>query len=919
MAFLQHALIQCKTLLQCKKDGIRQLWIENVEYTEMVRLLDTIEEIKKVPDKLDKLMEAKLHVDAAKLLIRTTNVLEGESLGSVRALHDLHRNLVHRSEQMHKQLIDELHCLIYKKGEHSSIEDSCEATTERDSTAVTLIAEALYVLRKIPEAVEALCIRMKGEISLVIEKTLAYAEEHILPDYVEPSTLSNPGLRCATVADQSGPRFLVKLLLVLYNHLLWIYCRHLDILSALRNLRSGSDMLLQAAEAGNVYNEREVWKTIQMELVILISDHLGVDEDFAIASFARAGAVAESSFSGRAVGHKRSDSGGGSAGTTVSEKKAGNISTSVAVGSIGDLSEETPTLFRFANSENALAEASVSVERGLSPHKRTSISTDTYTSANIRGVRQLCEPSLLNITGIYKPTLLFTMDIAACGWGEQRSVGAPSRLSNAVGMVNARKKVLAARESAGKVGYIESNEALQQFLSRFIRQRFLSQVYTDMLIKLKAVWSEVEKPIDNHGYQDAPHILLRGTIAVYDVMGTLCGLLLDLPTYANEFMNMLSVALRQYVTICSRQIGGLFRAPSRESQIRRGLVVLSAEWQQNEKVRRAVRTNDSWLFLHPESSSSRSCPDSASEHETDLILDLAEEFPVSKGDLITDVHILKSIAIMHESMRWIGIQIVRVVSLVAEDRNTELGNMWTDVGAVVNPAVSLDPDSSCTEKKRNSIGSVADSAKPNPIQKIASDFVEMSNVCAVVLRLEIRCHALKYLVPSIRKSKYYCDIEQVEADPLVVAFCKELLTLEKNLAASLSSSTSEFVFAGLSDFLSSLLIRNMKYMKRVNKHGIRRICRSIFALQQTLGVISKSTESESRVVEQRLDVAMKYYELLNLQAEEVLQGIIANGRVFSKSEYSIVLDIIAASQLVSDNAHHEKMRVELNDIFSELV
>jgi hypothetical protein len=40
IAAIRSGLVECKTLLQCKRDNIRALWIENLENTEMLRLLD---------------------------------------------------------------------------------------------------------------------------------------------------------------------------------------------------------------------------------------------------------------------------------------------------------------------------------------------------------------------------------------------------------------------------------------------------------------------------------------------------------------------------------------------------------------------------------------------------------------------------------------------------------------------------------------------------------------------------------------------------------------------------------------------------------------------------------------------------------------------------------------------------------------
>jgi hypothetical protein len=47
---------------------------------------------------------------------------------------------------------------------------------------------------------------------------------------------------------------------------------------------------------------------------------------------------------------------------------------------------------------------------------------------------------------------------------------------------------------------------------------------------------------------------------------------------------------------------------------------------------------------------------------------------------------------------------------------------------------------------------------------------------------------------------------------------------------------------------------------------------------------------------------MQYYEMLYGRPEEVLQGIVAHGAVFSREEYSVAITLIARSMRVFDTA-----------------
>lgn len=108
------------------------------------------------------------------------------------------------------------------------------------------------------------------------------------------------------------------------------------------------------------------------------------------------------------------------------------------------------------------------------------------------------------------------------------------------------------------------------------------------------------------------------------------------------------------------------------------------------------------------------------------------------------------------------------------------------------------------------------------------------------------------------------------------------------------------------------LSRTLTLAQRTNSNGTKRLCRNIFAVQQTL-----STVNRSRAV--ALDQALQFYELLNLQAEEVLEGIVANGASFAQAEYVEILNIINASAKVASSDHHTAMLRELDAVFNDLV
>lgn len=67
---MKENLLSCKMLLHCKRDELRKLWIEGIEHKHVLNLLDEIENIKQVPQKLEQCMASKHYLNATDMLVR---------------------------------------------------------------------------------------------------------------------------------------------------------------------------------------------------------------------------------------------------------------------------------------------------------------------------------------------------------------------------------------------------------------------------------------------------------------------------------------------------------------------------------------------------------------------------------------------------------------------------------------------------------------------------------------------------------------------------------------------------------------------------------------------------------------------------------------------------------------------------------
>lgn len=198
---------------------------------------------------------------------------------------------------------------------------------------------------------------------------------------------------------------------------------------------------------------------------------------------------------------------------------------------LGD-SQSTASLFSFANSLNAMTETAAKAERaltGLSPAYGASASSDNGDSGH--GGQLLCEVSPMNVTGIYKATILFTAEM------DKVVSEAEGESDGDAGSTRARRPRSTLRLTLGS------------FLDAFLSRAYLPIIKAEVHARLTSIAEAADKPLDDHGLADAPRVLFRSTVEVDEMVGQLCGLMFDLPSKCADFTEMLLHLISRYAPV----------------------------------------------------------------------------------------------------------------------------------------------------------------------------------------------------------------------------------------------------------------------------------------------------------------------------------------------------------------------------------
>ncbi|CAO1630595.1 unnamed protein product [Sympodiomycopsis kandeliae] len=111
----RRRLRDSRDALGSKRADLVQLWHRQQSVKEALRLLNTIEQLKNVPDRLEALMSGKHFLTAVNLLVRALKVIQKPEMLSIGAISDLRSWLRNQEGHMLEILVEEIHNHLYLK------------------------------------------------------------------------------------------------------------------------------------------------------------------------------------------------------------------------------------------------------------------------------------------------------------------------------------------------------------------------------------------------------------------------------------------------------------------------------------------------------------------------------------------------------------------------------------------------------------------------------------------------------------------------------------------------------------------------------------------------------------------------------------------------------------------------------------
>uniref|UniRef100_A0A0E0ATV8 Exocyst complex component Sec8 n=1 Tax=Oryza glumipatula TaxID=40148 RepID=A0A0E0ATV8_9ORYZ len=134
---LKGEMAEAKKLLGRKNKHLGQLWYRSLTLRHVLSLLDQVEDVAKVPARIENLMAEKQLYAAVQLHVQSMLMLEREGLQAVGALQDVRSDLAKLRGVLFYKILEELHSHLYNNGEYSSVTLSMVDNEELPTSTAT--------------------------------------------------------------------------------------------------------------------------------------------------------------------------------------------------------------------------------------------------------------------------------------------------------------------------------------------------------------------------------------------------------------------------------------------------------------------------------------------------------------------------------------------------------------------------------------------------------------------------------------------------------------------------------------------------------------------------------------------------------------------------------------------------------------
>ncbi|CAO3607525.1 unnamed protein product [Mucor fragilis] len=894
---MKNNLKKCKEELLLKRNDLLNLWYKSQQYKEMLSILETIEELRTTPEKIDAMMESKHVLGASKLLISSIRQAMSKDMMQIGALDDIRRTLTTQKNTLYDLLIEELHNHLYLKNsycdnrwsvytprqqdlpettikprkfkeskntnqdfqnapdmfavENDILAEDADKNPETDSYYyMEIIMEALLVLGDIPAALETIQERLPVEIHSLVDKTISEVEQRHLNQWntsrKKDKNADDNDIYCLDKANSEVKNEVLKdLLWTLYSKLEAVLGGHRFVESCARRIKK---RLLTARSTNpeegsgsniNVYHFHEIWRPVQTEVRSILQDYLTSSDQSIV-----------------------------SVNDPASAKKfRGKRDNPKQLFTFADATEDSQLEESYDDLKQKLSLSYKKQMLGSNSKTLHSTIVDKYANdMSSKGHKVLVKPDAYNVSVLLKPTMSFLQRL---------------------------REVFPNYDDLNEEGF-------GSFLDDFAVNVFLPQIEEKVMQLIQHATVGLDAFQDARDYKNySRYPIAKSAVALISVIQSLCRTMYSMPFHTDEYVRLIEVVLLKFYEKCYQRFystvaRGSSYGDNQEKNVTDVTVSISGDWAQDENLVGLLAQNP---FFNDDSETDHEFVKALNQSEIIMELKLKNDRVLESNELIFDSKKLIALGRLYHTLKWFVREIWDLRSAHAPP------SMITST-TKLNADRDDDQDSPqvkhskrwSSEETRPAFKEPTDTIQPvllplkgeiaKRFDALLTTYQQLAETCLFTLRLEGRCHTMYYLEMAIRDGNYHLEDETFEPDPYVITLNSDLMELDDCINASLPSKDELFAFDGLPGLIVHILISEATYIKRLNNNGVQKMARNILALQQNLSNFVPL--SQCSIMER----AREYYQLYNLGSEGIIKAIQESGPKFTFDEYRIMLGLI---------------------------
>lgn len=937
----RSGLQEAKDSLGTRRTDLMQLWARGQTLEEMMRILDQIEHLKTVPDLLETLMSEKRLLQASILLIQSLKLINKPEMMEISALADLRSYLVSQESALRDILIDELHAHLYLKSfwcesrwasyvpnqqtfSKVAFEDELESkdpvlptlsspstpffwqtrlsrflhdlairpndpphnvnevgsrnnvrisainsvtssrhessNPEADSFAyIETVLESLAILGRLGNALDNVVQRVPTEIYSLVENTIEEVSERAefgrqsAMYSLQSTTRRSQGVYTFSTSDSHsafnpsvvpnaelmmGSKLRLSALESSMKHVdheilrdfFWTLYSKMDaVAQGLRVIhevvnRIGSRRDFKDASGtkpGALFPLDDVWLSVQAETRTLIYDYLTSEEQGMVSRRNPITSIHEILREGKFTRDK-----------SKSVFRFADTDTKLAAKVLRSHEDELTKVLKDTMPGLVQGSAENTVQTTLS-----NVGMDDRLGAG-QHHRLLIKPDAFHVSVLFQPTLAFLdriVDVLPSGLDSARASGA----------------------------------VLDEFVLKVYLPQLEEKVST---LFLNAVTGPDAFLADPQSRRLSPQHLAKSSTQLMALINSLRVMLQTTPFHRENYSRLILGVIIQYYQRCSDRLQDLVTIPA-HTEGEEPRIALGAQWAQRSELTPCI----SELLSHPDLMHERQL----CRQETNLEIGFLGQDTVTKGDLVPSTRNLAALASLYHSVSWFATELTALKPRPEDIPATPQTQNSLEPLSAVSATPFLPPIISSPEEHLSLPLSKEMALR---YQALIKTYEQLADLILVTIRIDLRCRSMYYLDCSMRHGNYAIDREASEPDGHVVDLNAELTEVERSLLTSVSGPARRFIFVGLGSLIDQLLITNARLLRLPTAFGIKKINRTMLALQQCIRSITDDQEcSEFRQ-------AKEYYSLFFITPQEMLDGI-RKKQAFSFEEYQTMLNL----------------------------